>query len=152
MFKTKSARPLAECLDADTTMARLASHTKRLLSLQRCLEVATPAALVRTCRVANYKLGVVFIHADNGAVATKLRQVATSLGDEFRKRGVEVNEIRVKVQPQEANPSLPRRSTGYSISVRAKQGLTSLSERLSGTSPLKEALQRLIERAGEKEA
>jgi hypothetical protein len=147
MSKTKSARPLAECLAADAAMARLTSHTKRLLSLQRCLEAAAPAALVRTCRVANYKFGVVFIHADNGAVATKLRQVATSLGDEFRKRGNEVNEIRVKVQPQTANPSVPQRIVGYSISYQAKQGLTLLSERLSGTSPLKDALRRLIDRA-----
>ena len=152
MSKTKSARPLAECLDADAAMARLTSHTKRLLSLQRCLEAAAPAALVRTCRVANYKFGVVFIHAENGAVATKLRQVATSLGDEFRKRGVEVSEIRVKVQPQAVNSSLPRRAVGYSISYQAKRGLTLLSDRLSETSPLKEALGRLIERAKDSEA
>jgi hypothetical protein len=151
MFKTKSARPLAACLDADASMARLASHTKRLSSLQRSLEAAAPAALVRTCRVANYKFGVVFIHADNGAVATKLRQFASSLGDEFRKRGTEVNEIRVKVQPRLVNPSLPRREVGYSIGYQAKQGLTSLSDRLATGSPLKDALQRLVERARDSE-
>jgi hypothetical protein len=149
MSKTKAARPLAECLDADASMARLASHTKRLLNLQRCLEAAAPAALVRTCRVANYKLGVVFINADNGAVATKQRQVADGLGDEFRKRGTEVNEIRVKVQPRAGNPQPSDRKVGYGISGQSKRGLTSLTDRLPEDSPLKKSLRRLIDQAKE---
>jgi hypothetical protein len=92
-------------------------------------------------------LGVVFIHAENGAVATKLRQIADSLGDEFRKRGTEVNEIRVKVQPRSGNPASADRPAGYAISDKTKRGLTSLADHLPEASPLGKALRTLVERA-----
>ncbi|HUW37526.1 MAG TPA: DciA family protein [Rhodocyclaceae bacterium] len=141
------ARTLDDCLNADEAMARLAAHAGRLLSLQRLVQAAVPAALARACRVANYKLGVIVINADNGAVATKLRQLAPRLGDELRSNGVELSEIRVKVQPRDAAPAP---STGISLSAisdRTKQGLTSLSAELPQGSPLKEALERLVGRA-----
>ena len=93
------ARTLDDFLNADEAMARLAAHAGRLLKLQRLFEEMVPAALARTCRVANFKSGVIFIHAENGAVAAKLRQITPSLSDGFQIRGVQVTEIRIKVQP-----------------------------------------------------
>ncbi len=128
-------------------MTRLAAHARRLLTLQRCLESAAPAALARHCRVANYKLGVVVIHADNGAVATKLRQVAASLGDEFRKRGPQVTEIRVRVQPRMGYGESMPSPIGNTISQRSKHRISALADDLPGDSPLKSALQRLVRRS-----
>ena len=138
------ARTLNDCLNADETMARLAAHAGRLLKLQRIIETTLPTALAQSCRVANYKLGVVIIHADNGAVATKLRQLAPSLSDELRTGGSEVTEIRIKVQPLEGVPLPTISTTVATISAEAKQRLTSLSAQLPEGSPLKEALQRLV--------
>lgn len=93
------ARTLEDYLNADETMARLTVHAGRLLRLQSTFEEVVPAALARTCRIANFRSGVIFIHAENGAVAAKLRQITPSLNDHFRSRGVQVTEIRFKVQP-----------------------------------------------------
>lgn len=147
MPKKRSARLLTDCLDADPSMARLTTHARRLLNLQRSLDAAAPAALARSCRVANFKLGVVFIHADNGAVAAKLRQITARLGDEFRKRGAEVTEIRVKVQPATGNNPTRLSVSSYTVSVAAKRGLTSLADRLPEESPLRQALKRLVGRS-----
>ena len=93
------ARTLDQLLNADEAMARLAAHAGRLLKLQGLFEEMVPAALARTCRIANFKSGVIFIHAENGAVAAKLRQITPRLNDDYRTRGVQVTEIRIKVQP-----------------------------------------------------
>ena len=140
------ARTLNDCLNADETMARLAAHAGRLLKLQRIIETAVPTALAQSCRVANYKLGVVIIHADNGAVATKLRQLAPSLSDELRTGGSEVTEIRIKVQPQEAYSPPPPKIYVAPLSDQTKQGLTTLSAGLPEGSSLREALERLVKR------
>ena len=141
------ARTLDDCLNADEAMARLAAHAGRLLSLQRLIDAAVPDNLTRACRVANYKLGVLIIHADNGAVATKLRQLAPRLGEELRSSGLELSEIRVKVQPRDAVPAPSAGISVSAISNRAKQGLTSLSAELPPDSPLRNALERLLSRA-----
>ena len=65
-------------------MARLAAHAEHLQKLQQSFEKAVPAMLARSCRVANFKLGVVIIHAENGAAAAKLRQIAPSLSEDFQ--------------------------------------------------------------------
>jgi hypothetical protein len=147
MPKPRAARPIAECLDADASMARLAAHARRLLMLQRCLESASPPALAKHCRIANYKLGIIVIHANNSAVASKIRQLTASLGCEFVKTGIEVTEIRVRVQPQDGYFATRPSPNGNSISEGAKSALTSLSERLPSNSPLKSSLDRMIRRS-----
>jgi len=139
------ARTLDDCLNADAAMARLAAHAGRLLKLQQIIEATVPTALANLCRVANYKMGVVVIHADNGAVAAKLRQMAPSIGEQLRASGTEVTEIRIKVQPRD---DLPPPSQSISIAIlsdQAKQGLTKLSAELPEGS-LKAALERLVKR------
>ncbi len=141
------ARTLDEYLNADETMARLAAHAGRLLKLQRIIETTIPTALARACRIANYKLGVVIIHADNGAVATKLRQMAPSVGDALRSSGSEVTEIRIKVQPLDPIPPPPSGQSRSILSENTKQALTTLATGLPEGSSLKDALLRLVNRA-----
>ena len=138
------ARSLDDCLNADAALARLTAHAEHLLKLQRIIDATIPTALVRACRVANYRLGVVFIHADNGAVAAKLRQLAPSLCDELRSSGREITEIRIKVQPRDPGSPKQKGKTIPQLGSRTKQGLTDLSLSLPGDSPLKAALERLI--------
>lgn len=124
-------------------MARLAAHAGRLLKLQRLFEELVPAALVRTCRIANFKSGVIFIHAENGAVAAKLRQITPSLNGELRTRGVEVTEIRIKVQPLDValQHRLPPRAAVLGDAGRAS--IARLADSLP-EGPLRESLGRFI--------
>ena len=137
------ARTLDDFLNADEAMARLSAHAGRLLKLQSLFEEVAPAALARTCRIANFKSGVIFIHAENGAVAAKLRQITPSLNDEFRTRGVQVTEIRIKVQPLDAavqhRPSPQAAILGHAGRASIARLTASLPE-----GPLRESLARFI--------
>jgi hypothetical protein len=135
------ARTLDDFLNADEAMARLADHARRLLKLQSLFEEVVPAMLARTCRIANFKSGVIFIHAENGAVAAKLRQITPSLNDDFRTRGVQVTEIRIKVQPLDGAPqhkSLPQPAV---IGEAGRASIARLADSLP-EGPLRESLVR----------
>ena len=138
------ARSLDDCLNADAALARLTAHAWHLLKLQRIIDARIPTALKRACRIANYRLGVVFIHADNGAVAANLRQLAPSLCDELRSSGGEITEIQVKVQPREAAEPVYTSENIAQIGSQTKRGLTDLSLSLPPDSPLRASLERLL--------
>ena len=137
-------RTLDDCLSADTAVARLAVHAERLLKLQRLLEQTLPTALAQSCRIANYKLGKILIHADSSAIAAKLRQIAPSLGDAFAQNCVEVTEIRVRVQPRFHETIRSPAKQIAPIGLEAEHGLTSLMTSLPEDSPLRTALERLL--------
>jgi hypothetical protein len=126
-------------LDNDAAASRVMTHARLLLKLSRHFETIAPAGLRHAAHVANYKSGKIVIHADNGAVATKIRQMSQRLCDELSKRGAECTGIKVKVQPLQ----IPVQST---ISKKACNMLRSTSEKLPN-GPLREALDRLLARA-----
>lgn len=134
---------VASLLESEADVARLTAHAGRLLQLQRQLELALPKQLSKLARVANYRLGKVVIHATNGAVAAKVRQVVPGLIQKYRQNGAEVNEIDVKVQPGRPTVSPPQAQSPAVISDRAKRGLTDLALKLPGDTPLRRALERL---------
>jgi len=139
------ARTLDDYLNADEAMARLAAHAGRLQKLQRLFEESVPPSLARVCRVANFKLGALVIHAENAAVAAKLRQMVPTLSDGFRLKGEQVTEICIKVQPLDA--ALQYRPP-MQAAILGDGGRASL-ERLSGNlpdGPLRESLQRFLQR------
>lgn len=146
MRPRRTVRSLEDCLLADAGMARLSSHASRLLRLQAILAANLPANLARAARVANLKAGKLFIHADNGAVAAKLRQLAPRLVDLVRFEAAEVNGIEIRVQGRGGNPSQPHRKGPTGIGATAKRGLTLLESRLPEGSRLRLALARLVER------
>lgn len=141
----KSGMPptVTSLLESEAHVARLTAHAGRLLQLQRQLELALPRQLTKLVRVANYRLGKLVIHAANGAVAAKVRQIVPGLVEKYRQNGAEVNEIEIKVQP--ANPMTLKVSTKAPalIGDKAKQGLTDLAEKLPPDAPLRLALERL---------
>ena len=137
-------RSLEDCLEADGGLSRLTGHAARLLRLRKLYESAVPRPLARGARVANLKLGKLIIHADNGAIAAKLRQIIPTLVEAFRKNSAEVTGIEVKVQPRaDRGPVIPNASHAP-IGDRAKQGLTSLAESLPENSPLRGALKHFV--------
>lgn len=140
-------RQLAQCMEADASLAQLSAHAQKLLKLQYIFERAIPSALARHGRVANVKLGRVVIHAESGAVAAKIRQLMPRLTDVFRQAGVQVNEIQVKVQP-DPNPRANQTPLApASLGEKARSGLGALQTRLPPDSPLRSALERFLDRA-----
>jgi hypothetical protein len=141
----RHARSLEDCLMADAGLARLSTHIQRLLLLQRRFESTGP--LARQARVANLKFGRIIIHAVNGAVAAKLRQMEPRLTDVFRSVAAEVTGIDIRVQPRTENRAAPKSQARTGIGHEQKQRLTSLADSLPDGSALKMALTRLAERS-----
>lgn len=136
-------------LDADAAAGRIMAHARLLMKLSSQFDAVAPAALRHAAHVANYKSGKLVIHADNGAVAAKLRQMSQRLCNELSKGGTECNDIEVKVQPHQI-PYQSTSSTQKPISVKACGVLRSTTEKLP-KGPLKDALDRLLARAAIKE-
>ena len=146
--KRGAARSVEACLLDDSGLARLSAHARRLLQLQRLFVSATP--LARQSRVANLRLGKIVIHADNGTVATKLRQMEPRLLGVFRNEALEVTGIDIRVQPGADGRSKIPPANPAGIGKQQKQSLTSLANGLTDGSPLKSALNRLIARSRER--
>jgi hypothetical protein len=144
----RPARSLEDCLMADAGLARLSTHIQRLLQLQRRFESTGP--LAQQARVANLKFGRITIHAVNGAVAAKLRQLEPSLTHIFRSVAAEVTGIDIRVQPRVEKRATREPYVPTGIGQKQKQGLTSLADSLPEGSTLKTALARLAERARER--
>ncbi|MCP5269473.1 MAG: DUF721 domain-containing protein [Zoogloeaceae bacterium] len=125
------------------------AHARLLQKLAHIYQQVAPDYLGRTSRVANLKSGTVIIHADNGAVAVKLRQMAPSLASEFAKRGFECNGVQVKVQAIEIAGHSPA-PMGHQLPMAASKALLALAEELPA-SPLREAIQTLVARAAKAE-
>jgi len=132
-------------LDKDAAAGRVMAHARLLLKLSRRFEAVAPAGLRHSAHVANYKLGTIIIHADNGAVAAKIRQLSQRLSSELSKGGAECSGIEVKVQPRQI-PSQSTSSTQKPISDKAIGMLRSTTENLP-KGPLREALDKLLARA-----
>ncbi len=136
---------LEHYLDNDAAAGRVMAHARLLLKLARRFEAIAPAVLGQVAHVANYKSGKIVIHADNGAVATKLRQMGQRLCDELSIEGAQCSGIEVKVQPRQI-PCQSMGSTNKPLSARACGALRSTSENLP-EGPLREALETLLSSA-----
>ena len=142
-----AARSLDAYLNSAGGLAHLSAHAGRLVKLQRVFEGIAPSYLAASSHVANCNLGKVVIHADSGAVAAKLRQMLPSLVDEFSLKGAEITEIQVKVQPANAAPQHKKKMIAPSVGASTKSELRRLAGELPADSPLKDALERLVDRS-----
>ncbi len=139
------ARSLEDCLLADTGLARLSAHARRLLRLQRVFLSATPLAL--QSRIANLRSGRIVIHARNSAVAAKLRQIEPRLTDVFRSEAAEVTGIDIRVQPNRPTEARTAHHRQAGIGQNQKRALTSFAASLPADSPLGNALKKLVDQA-----
>ncbi|MGE5947067.1 MAG: DciA family protein [Betaproteobacteria bacterium] len=136
-------------LDNDAAAGRVMAHARLLMALGQRLEKLLPPGLAAAARVANYKSGKIVIHADNGAVAAKIRQMGRRLCNELSGGGAECNDIEVKVQPRQI-PCGSMGSTQKPLSVRTLGLLRSTAEKLP-EGPLRAALARLMNQAARQE-
>ena len=139
-------RSLNECLDKDQTLARLTAHAGHVHALQQLFARAVPAMLRAGCRVANYKAGVVVVHAENGAIASKLRQLAPTLGGVFNSAGEQVTEIRIRVQPGLMHTTPGKAPSAAMLGTAGRSSLQRLRDQLP-QGPLKDSLERWLQRS-----
>ena len=140
---------LKHYLEATDGAGRIMAHARMLVRLRRIYEEIAPSYLQQGSVLANYKRGtssgIVVIHACNGAIAAKLRQTAATLAEGFCKRGVECNEVRIKVQAPENHPKTPR-PRQKPLSANAYGALTRLHDKLPEEETLRHSLARLLAR------
>ena len=132
-------------LEAPDGAGRIVAHARLLLKLSRIYQQIAPAHLAEASTLANYKSGSIVIHATSGAVAAKLRQMAPTLADGFRRQGVECSDLQVKVQAHKTiQPSTS--STIKPLTPAASRALEGLRDTLPQT-PLRSALDTLLRRS-----
>lgn len=136
-------------VDADLiALSRLAASIN---IAQRLWIAATPDLIGQFSRATSLKNSQLNVVADNGAVATKIKLLNTSLltkldnltqSSQFGK-GTKITAISVKVQAKSSlvKPAKPQRK----LSSQASASLVSLTKTLND-SPLREALNRLAKR------
>ncbi len=140
---------LEDFLEAPEGAGSLLAHARLLLRITHLYSEIAPSHLYQASTVANYKSGFIVIHAENGAVATKLRQLANTLAQGFSKRGIECSGVLVKVQVKtiEAKSGNCHKKPLSSSSLLA---LRELHDSLPA-SELREAVGRLIQRSAKAE-
>lgn len=130
-------------LASNLELRQLSSKAGQLAALQRHYETIAPASLALNSRILRLQQQTMTIAANNGAIATKLRQMAPELISLFQARGCEVTVIQIRVQVMSSpriTPPTPRK-----MSISARDALNELDANLA-ESPLKSALRRLIRR------
>lgn len=138
--------PIEQFLNTDAGAGKVMAHAQLLLRLSRRYDAIVPAGLSHVSRVANVKAGKIVIHADNGAVAAKLRQMSERLCQLFSVGGMEFNGMEIKVQPRET-PYQSNVSSEKPIPARGADALRATAQHLPVDSPLRAAINKLLDRA-----
>lgn len=139
-------KPLQRYLGSGETLERLHDHARRLLRLQATFDALLPAGLRGACSVGNVKTDTLVVLARNGAVASKLKQLAPSLQDQLGEQGILVRSIQVKVQLGPAAPLAPEPQY-RTIPVAGRASIEALAASLPPDAPLRAALERLAARS-----
>jgi hypothetical protein len=133
--------------------ARLIPHALIIGRLGETFAKTAPSGLVQQARVVNYRLGTVVIHANNGAVAAKLRQISQRLNNAFIEVGLQCSQVDIKVQPIE---TIGQSDTALAkpISRVSARKIRACADAMPADSSLAAALRKLLERAaiGDEEA
>jgi hypothetical protein len=137
-------RRFEDYLGSGDALRRLNQEARRLAELDRAYRQALPEALAEASGVSHLDAGTLFLWADGGAVAAKLRQLTPMVLAKLRQRAPECTAIRVTVlvsgrQALHRSGARPRIGGG---GVEALRGLASSLP----PSPLKAALSRLAAR------
>lgn len=138
-------RKLASILEDSTELGAVVAHARRDEALQRAIQEILPPELAVSCRSSLTGAGVLFIVAENGAVAAKLRQLSTRLLQGVIRRGFECTAMKVEAQ---ADRRMPRaRPAGARPLPRDTVALLArAAAAVDPASPLRAALTRMARR------
>lgn len=109
----------------------LTRKARRLLELQQVYLVAAPSRLAEASHIKNFRAGVLYLSADNAAVAAKLRQIAPRLLVSIRKREPEITGIQVDVQVTTRPPDLLTQLKKRPLSAETIEDFRKLAEAVS---------------------
>jgi hypothetical protein len=136
---------LGRILAAEVSLQPVLAKAQELRALAGLLDGFLPPELARQVRVVNYRDGEVVLSAASSATAAKLRLLAPSLVIFFSKQRLQVNSVRVRVQPNASRTTdvAPQKSAYFSTST-----LDSLRKLYNGMRPCpaRDALGRLLEK------
>jgi hypothetical protein len=130
-------------LGASPNLRALSREAQKLAALQRAWKEVAPPGLAEASTAGALKQATLIVYADNGAVASKIRQMVPRLLMKLKQRAFEVTAIRVAVQAK--SPAAPPPDKRAVLSAGALAELAQLAGRL-GPSPLKDALETLVSR------
>jgi hypothetical protein len=130
-------------ITSNKELSQISGKVRQLRAIQRHYEQISPATLLRSSQVIQLDNFVLTLGANNSAVAAKLRQMTPELIKQLQLHGCEVTGIQVRVQV--TIPTTPTSNKTPVISPQGKQKILDLADKLS-ESPLKQALQRLIDK------
>lgn len=139
---------LQDHLDRAEGMVRFAAHAKRLMHLQQIFQTTLPPELRLHARIANLRLGKLVIHTSNSAVAAKVRQFTPRFTELLSKEGLKLTEVEVRAQALPTGPSTKKTVNPDLPSESRKQALTSLTQQLPENSPIRGALEKLLDALG----
>ncbi len=130
---------------ASGELGALASRAQRLAELQQVFVESAPPPLAQASRVKNYRAGMLFLLADNAAVATKLKQLTPRLLVNIQKREAEITGIHVEVQVKESPEECRPKFKKMPLSTDTIEQFRKLSQAVP-QSALKSALTNLVRR------
>ena len=122
-------KSLENYLEAADGAGSVLAHARLLLKLTDLYQKIAPPHLAQASTLANYKAGIVVIHATSGAVASKLQQLAPTLAAGFSRKGIECSGVQVKVQAPKTGTHSST-STQKPLSPRASGELEDLRNSL----------------------
>lgn len=136
-------------LREDGAAGRIVAHAQLLARLEARLRAALPGPLGTAARLGNFRNGRAVVLAENGATASKIRQMSQRLALELAKAGVDCDGVDVRVSPRETRAPL---APGHikPLSVQSFELLRSTAENLP-KGPLRVALEALLARAARTE-
>lgn len=140
------SQPLYRFLGSGDALERLQAHAQRLARLQQALARLLPDGMAGACDVANLKSDKLVLLTRTGAGAARLKQMAPTLLQQLQLQGFPVGEIQVRVRVA-YDPPRREAPPARSIPAAAQDALAQLAASLPADAPLRESLQRLIERS-----
>lgn len=123
----------------------LFDQVKQLIEIQNQLLKMLPSSIRNRCAVGKYAGGEILIYADNGVVASRLRQLIPVILRDFNREGEAVDEIRIAVQP-DSNRNLlaDSRKRVRQLNPSATRHLNDLIATLPNESILRKSLVKLL--------
>ena len=133
---------LSHLFQASDELKALSARTRRMRELQALYLRSAPRELAQASRIKNFQKGTLVIGADNGAIATKLRQMAPRLLETLRKTDAEIAGLKVEVQVRGAARERVTPSRKVALTRDAVERFETLSKEVADAD-LKSALARL---------
>lgn len=127
----------------NSALSKLVTKAKELTSVQKIWNEIVPSQLKQFTQAGNIEHKRLTVHAENGAVAAKIKLLLPSLLSKLQKQGVEITSIRVQVQAHSEIEKVAK--PARHLSESASKSVGSLAKQLEG-SELGDVLARLSKR------